>query len=208
MSFFLTKNKKLSIKLGFESLELTVNHESINNRSTDADYYYSENLMLNLQYDSGIKERNMQIRGIYDINDYDSSGLTENMIIERGGNTFEKNGVKMRKYNFISPINHGVARDGCLLPPGIRYRLCFARAKPERSLLLIGSDKDLKYDDRAVLLLNPQLNLVYISSHEIDNKINRLKAHGLAFSNYPICQYILTEGLAEYNITLSQGIKF
>lgn len=186
-------------------MELTVNHESINNRSTDADYYYSENLMLNLQYDSGIKERNMQIRGIYDINNFDSVSITDEMVVDGGGNTFEKDGKNWRKYNFIAPINHGVARDGCLLPPGIRYRLCFARAKPERSLLVIGPDKDLKYDERSVVLSNPQLNLVYISSHEIDNKINRLKGHGLTFSNYPICQYILTEGLAEYNITLSHG---
>ena len=106
----------------FESLEITVNHESLHGRSSDAEYFLTDHLMTNLVYDSGVIERGMKIKGFYDSNNFDSVGITDQMKIERGGNLFVKNEETFRKYNFIMPINHGIAREGKLLPPNSRYR--------------------------------------------------------------------------------------
>jgi len=108
----------------FESLEFTVNHESISNRSSDAEYYITDHFLTQLSYDVGVMERGMAIRGTWDANNYDASGITDLMKVERGGHRFKKSdGSWWRQYNFITPINLGFAREGRLLPGSIPYRL-------------------------------------------------------------------------------------
>lgn len=107
----------------FESVEFTINHESITNRSSDSEYYMTDHLLTYLNYDVGVMERGMAIRGTWDANNYDAGGLTDFMKVERGGRVFTKqDGTKWRKYNFITPINMGFARDGRLLPGTVPYR--------------------------------------------------------------------------------------
>ena len=79
------------------------------------------------------------------------------------------------------------------------------RAKPERSLLNIGANENATLPKRAIDLIDPQLNVMYISSSEIDQKINRLKGNGLTYTDYPVRNIILTEGLSEFNLTLLHG---
>lgn len=107
----------------FESLELTVNHESISNRSSDAEYFVTDHFLTYLNYDVGIIERGMGIRGTWDCKNYDASGIDNGTKIERGGDIIKKSdGSLWRKYHFITPINIGFARDGRLLPGSIPYR--------------------------------------------------------------------------------------
>ena len=95
----------------------------MSNRSSDAEYLYSDFFLTQLTYDVGVIERGMQIRGVYDVNNYDADGITDLMKIERGGHTFQKSDKTWwRKYNFITPLNLGLARDGKILPSGIPYR--------------------------------------------------------------------------------------
>ena len=74
----------------FESLEVTVNHESVSNRSSDAEYFITDHLLTNLSYDAGVMERGMAIRGTWDTNNYDAAGVTNLMKVERGGHRFKK----------------------------------------------------------------------------------------------------------------------
>ena len=106
-------------------MEFQINHESLSNRSSDAEYFYTDHFLTSLLYDVGSIERAMKIRGIYDPRNYDSDGITDLMKVERGGEIITKTDGKWRKYNFISPINIGFARDGKLLPPNIPYRFKF-----------------------------------------------------------------------------------
>ena len=57
----------------------------------------------------------------------------------------------------------------------------------------------------AITLINPHLNVMYISSHEIEQKINRLKGHSLSYSDYPLKNIVLSEGLSEYTVNLMNG---
>lgn len=107
----------------FESLELTINHESVSNRSSDAEYFITDHFLTQISYDVGVMERGMAIRGTWDNNNYDAAGITNLMKAERGGHRFKKtDGSWWRKYNFITPINVGFARDGRILPGSIPYR--------------------------------------------------------------------------------------
>ena len=102
---------------------MTINHESISNRSSDSEYFYTDHFLTNQLYDVGMLERSMKYRGIFDPRNYDSSGLTDLIKVERGGHIItKKDGSKWRKYYFITPINIGFARDGKLLPYSIPYR--------------------------------------------------------------------------------------
>ena len=78
------------------------------------------------------------------------------------------------------------------------------RAKPERSLMDIGGNHKA-FEGRAVELIEPQINAMYIMSSEIEQKMNRLKGQSLTYSDYPLRNVILTDGLSEYNLTLSHG---
>ena len=86
----------------------------------------------------------------------------------------------------------------------IKFRLSFVRAKPERALLRIGDDKAI-VEERAIPLIDPQLNVMYISSNDIDQRINRLKGHSIPYTDFPLRSIVLNEGVASYNLTLING---
>ncbi len=184
-------------------MEVVINHESIGTRSCDAEYYYSNYFLTQLSYDSGYLERAMKIRGIFDAHNFDVDHLSEDQKEDRSGREFTKNGHKYRRFNFICPINNGLARDGKLLPPNIPYKFRFVRAKAHRSTLLV--DNNYTYDKTVIPIIQPTLEIMYITSSEVDSKMNRLKGGALSFSNYPIRQLMLNEGLHEYNLDLVQG---
>ena len=87
----------------------------------------------------------------------------------------------------------------------LNFRFSFVRAAPSRSLLVVDENQDLKFDGRAIELLNPQFNVVYIDSLEIERKMNRLKGQSLSFSDYPLRTIIINEGLSEYDLSIIQG---
>ena len=60
---------------------------------------------------------------------------------------------------------------------------------------------------RAVELIDPSLNVVYIMSPDIEQRMNRLKGHGLSYTEYPLKKIVMNEGLDEYNLTLLNGRK-
>ena len=180
-----------------------INHESIGTRSCDAEYYISNYFLTQLSYDSGYLERAMQIRGIYDSHNFDTSYLTDAQKDDRSGRVYTGgDGAKYRRYNFICPINNGLARDGKVLPPNIPYKFRFVRAKASRATLALD---DFKYDNTVIPIIQPTLEVMYITSPEVDSKMNRLKGGSLSFTNYPIRQLMLNEGLHEYNLDLVQG---
>ena len=95
----------------------------MSNRSSDAEYFITDHFLTQISYDVGVMERGMAIRGTWDNNNYDAAGITNLMKAERGGHRFKKtDGSWWRKYNFITPINVGFARDGRILPGSIPYR--------------------------------------------------------------------------------------
>ena len=79
------------------------------------------------------------------------------------------------------------------------------RAAPSRSMLLIDENKDLKFEPRAVELINPQFHVMYIDSLEIERKMTRLKGQGLSYADYPLRTIVINEGLSEYDIAIMQG---
>jgi len=192
----------------FESLELSINHESLNTRSCDAEYFYSDHILTVLTFDSGYVNRAMAIRGTFDDNHYDSRGLSSDIIDDRKGHVVTRNGAKFRRYNFITPINIGIARDGVLLPPNIPYRFTFVRAKPERALMRADKDDTSVYTLSSVPLISPILEVTYVSSPEVESKMNRLKNNSLMYTDYPIRRVILPDGLQEHNVTLIQGLIY
>lgn len=85
------------------------------------------------------------------------------------------------------------------------FSLSFVRASPKRSLLNIGEDTNASITERAITLINPHLNVTYVSSNKIEQRMNRLKAHSLSYTDYPLKSIILSEGMSEYNMTLMHG---
>lgn len=83
--------------------------------------------------------------------------------------------------------------------------MSFIRAKPERAVLNISDELNAKIDERAITLINPHLNVMYITSNDVEQQINRLKGHSLSYPDYPLKNIVLSEGLTEYNVNLING---
>lgn len=129
--------------------------------------------------------------------------------------------VPYNKYNFVSTINHGLARQFGVLPAEIPFRIKFHRA-PSGFLLLKIRDKvkakkksdqstiidlDFSFPENVIPIVNPILRCFYAYSPMLSQKMSKISSYAfeLGFWHYDCRQFIFDTALNEYKVPLGQG---
>ena len=129
--------------------------------------------------------------------------------------------VPYKKYNFVSTINHGLARQFGVLPAEIPFRIKFHRA-PGGFLLLKTKDTlkakkksepnkiiDLafSYPENVIPIVNPILRCFYAYSPALSQKMGKIASYAfeMDFWHYDCRQFIFDTALTEYKVPLGQG---
>ena len=129
--------------------------------------------------------------------------------------------VQFKKYTFISPINHGLARQFGVLPAEIPFRIRFHRAPAEFGLLKFSENVSAKkksapndviqipftYEERVIPILNPILKCFYAYGPALSQKMSQIASYAfeLDFMHYECRQTIFDTALSEYKVNLGQG---
>ena len=124
-------------------------------------------------------------------------------LVERDSQTFYR-------YNIVTCINHGLARQDKPLPSGIPIQLSFARADAKKSLLQVVANqggKSYTYPHRTIPLLNPVMSCYFVESEKAAQMYSKTKLYdvNLNFLDYSIRRELLMNGVSDYNLKLFEG---
>jgi len=163
----------------------------------------------------------MSIAGIFGDHNMDadefSAPLTGPLYLDKRRKIAEKvtrDGKDFYRYNIISTINHGLARQDKPLPAGIPIQLSFARADAKKSLLQV-ADKDedgnvFEYKNKTVPILDPILSCYFVESKKADELYAKAKLYdvNVNFMDYGLRRELLMNDIAEHNLKIFEGIIF
>ena len=121
-----------------------------------------------------------------------------------------RGGEKFYKYNIVTVLNHGLARQDKPLPSGIPIQITFNRAKSEKAVLQVsnklhdGSDFVMS---SVVALMNPVLRCYFTESKKSDAFYGKTKLYDvqLPFMDYSLRRELLLDNISEFNLKLFEG---
>ena len=199
----------------FEHFDLNIQYEDCSFKCSSNDNDLTREIS-DLIFRDPAYLRKIRFEGHWDESSLDSSQLKADpdLVKNRRGAKFVKqvevNGKMVKqnfyRYQFMMPINHGIATGKQLLPPGIHVRLSFHRAKPSKALVDI-SDKIISYPDKSIKLINPVLNSCWAYSPDLNDQTSRIRTNGLKvpFESSCIRHKVLDNGLAEHTVMIQHG---
>ena len=199
----------------FDNFNLSINYEDCSYKCSQNDLDLTSQIS-DLIFRDPAYLRKIRFEGHFDEYSLDSSQLkAENDIVKnRRGELFvkqvEENGKMVDKnfyrYQYLMPINHGLATGNHILPAGVHVRLSFHRAKPAKALVDI-SDQVISYPEKAIKINNPILNSCWAFSQDLTEKMSQIRANGLKipFDSACIRHKVLDDGLSEHTVMISHG---
>ena len=200
----------------FEYLDLTVNYEDCSFKSSPNDYDFTSHINDKIFRNQKHMEK-LKFEGHFDSYSYDSSELKQvtEVVNNRRGESFtktvvDKNGLSSDKvfyrYFIMLPLNHGLCRDGQILPAGTHVRLTFHRAKPSKALVDI-SDEIISFDGNTISIIDPLFQSCWTSSEKLTQQMAKVNTSGISipFHSSHIRHRVLASGSTEYTIDISQG---
>ena len=122
-----------------------------------------------------------------------------------------KAGKIFYRYNVITPLNHGLARQNKPIASGIPIQLTFQRARAEKSLIQITAKDDgdnaIVYTEKTVPIIDPTLSCYFVESVKIENFYAKTKMYdvSLDFLEYSVRRELLIESVSEYKLKLFEG---
>ncbi len=119
-------------------------------------------------------------------------------------------GEKIFRYDILTTLNHGLARQNKPLPPGIPIKLSFARSKATKSLLQISDKKQDQSTftfDGELKLINPTLACYFVESKKADEFYSKTKMYDIAvpFLDYSVRRELLMNGVSEHSLKIFEG---
>ena len=204
----------------FSNLEIYINHELINSKSSDSDYPITNYLFFREGFNLESTKHAFITEGYFtDFNRYvaeDNKGqisIAGNMHISQRREyaiSSERDGVTYYRYYFCCAINHGLARQDKPLPNGIPISLVFNRAKASKSLLQIAQQRSgnvYKYEFDTVPLITPQLECYFVDSFKAESLYKKTKLYDVSvpFLDTSVRRELLTEGVSEFTLKLNEG---
>ena len=160
----------------FEYLDLSINYEDCSFKISPNDYDYTSHINYKIFRNQNHMQK-LKFEGHFDSYSYDSSELkqVENIVANRRGESFTKSVTDAKgnttdkvfyRYFVMLPINHGLCRDGQILPAGVHVRLTFHRAKPAKALVDI-YDGIIDFDGSTINLIEPVLQACWSTSEKL-----------------------------------------
>ena len=166
-------------------------------------------------YSESYVKSSMSIAGIFCDSNMDASELSLGSYHvtsrRRIAEKIERGGESYYRYNIITCINHGLARQEKPLPSSIPIQLTFTRASAKKGLLQISDKKadntEFSYTDKVVTLINPTLCCYFVESQKADQFYGKTKLYdvGLNFLDYSLRRELLMDNVADFNLKLYEG---
>ena len=162
--------------------------------------------------------RKIRFEGHYDNCNYDASQLRQatDVVTERRGRKITKkidvDGTPTDKifyrYLLMVPLNHGLADENQLLPPGIHVRLSFHRANAKRALVNV-TNKLINFESATIPIQDPTLHVCWAYSNKLDQQMTKVATNGLEVSylSSHIRYSVLDGSRLEYTVPISQDLS-
>ena len=122
-----------------------------------------------------------------------------------------KDQEKFWRYEILTTLNHGLARQTKPLPSGIPIQITFNRAKAAKSLLQISDKthdgKEWTFSDSVVKIDTPILRCYFVESVKADQFYAKRKMYDVQvpFLDYALRRELLMENINEFNLKLFEG---
>ena len=170
-------------------------------------------------YSEGYVNNAMSIAGIFTDKNLDADEFTGRVgeaYIEnrrRIAEKIERDGKVFYRYNIITSLNHGLARQEKPLPAGIPIQLTFSRADAKKSLIQIKADDGQNdptvytYDEKTVPLINPILTCYFVESTKADELYSKTKMYDVSvdFLEASLRRELLMNNVAEHQFKVFEG---
>ena len=196
-------------------MDININYEDCSYKSSANDYdftsFLSDKLFRNASY-----LRRIAFEGHYDNYNLDSSELRakSDIVTKRRGEQFTKNvtiegkteAKTFYRYLLMLPINHGLAHDNQVLPPGVHVRLSYHRASPKKALVNV-TNKIVDFGKPSIDIIDPTFHFCWAYSPQLEQQMSKVAASGvdIPFDSSHIRHRVLDDGLQEHTVSISQG---
>ena len=206
----------------FESLEISINHTVVTNKSSDNDYALTNYFLTRMNWDEINLKTSGSLEGYWDNQNYDASHFTakefassptvQNPNADKRRDEAEKivkSGKIYYRYYFVTKINSGLALSPQPLPKDVPVKLAFIRADATKSVLSTLSDKNNSkpYDSRVLDIINPTLHASFVQSEHYDRKYanHRISRVSFPYLDFKIHRELLLDGVDQFKIKIAEG---
>ena len=187
----------------------------VTTKSSDSDYFTTDMIFLREGFNENFVRTAMSVSGIFgdDNKDADELKSSASHVTYRRkiAEKVTRNGEDFYRYNIVTTINHGLARQKIPLPSGIPIQLIFKRAEAIKALLQISdqakSGGSWTYDDKVISLISPTLSCYFVESAKADSFYAKTKMYDVSvdFLDYSLRRELLLDSVSEFSIKLFEG---
>jgi len=208
----------------FENIVIDVCQDTITKRGSELDNSISSFFINKTMYDENYMESTMATQGVYDLFNDEAEEIDGEQISARQFSTETikvKNGDNIEKwlrYDFILPLNHGIARTYQCLPANIEIRLKYTRAPSAFSILKIQENVTVlddttvlstpcDYAEQVIPIVKPVFRAMYLKSDELDSQMRKYQQYPfeMEYIDYVVRKPILGENESDFLIDLKKG---
>ena len=211
----------------FDGMNIEIQQDLVTSKNADSESAISGHFWRKSMFDQNYLDSTMGLVGCYDIHNVDSRILVKSpeiiavrrlnatkffKRIEIGETTYK---TVWYRYEFISPLNHGLAREPCCLPDNLEISIKLYRAPSSAAVMKIadkitcdnGTKIDYDFSDSFIELRRPRLCAMFLRSEKLDAKMAKYRSYDFEcnFYDYPIRYNILDSGESEFLVNLSRG---
>lgn len=209
----------------FENIVIDICQDTISKRGSELDNLMSSFFINKASFDENYMESTMATQGVYDIFNDVASEIDSTQIAVRQYPTetvrkTDENGniQKWLRYDFILPLNHGIARTYQCLPANTELRLKYQRAPSSFSILKIRDnvkvlenaelrDTPCEYKEKVIPIIKPVFRAMFLRSDELDNQMRHYNQYPyeLEYIDYVVRKPILDSQESDFTIDLTKG---
>ena len=189
----------------------------VTTKSSDNDYFMTDMVFLREGYNESYVKSSMSVEGIFTDKNLDAHEFDDAV-----GHVYVKNrrdiATKITRhnedyyrYNIVTTLNHGLARQDKPLPSGIPIQVTFNRANATKGLLQINDKKAdntaFTYEEKTVPIINPILSCYFVESVKADQMYSKSKLYdvGVNFLDFSVRRELLMNGVAEHSLKIFEG---
>lgn len=208
----------------FENIIIDVDQDTISKRGSEFDNTMSSLFLNKAMFDENYMESTMSTQGVYDLFNLDADDIDGQQVNVRQAvctvvpKEIDGNKQKWLRYDFILPLNHGLARTYEPLPANTELRLKYHRAPSSFAIMKI-SENVTVLDDQALLstpftfdqlvipIIKPTFRAMYLKSPELDSKMRGYEQYPfeISYLDYVVRKPILNDGESDFLIDLTKG---
>lgn len=207
----------------FENIEIEIFQDQVSKRGSEFDNSLSSFFLNKTMFDENYMESTMCLQGVYDLFNTDAESYDSEQILVRqhpATVVTKKIGddeLRFLRYNFIIPINHGLARTSDVLPAMVDVVITLKRAEAKYSILKHKPNNTVEgehnrsipytYDEKVIPIIKPTLRAMYLKSDDLDRHMNQYVStdYDFEYYDYNVRKKILGEGETDFHLDLTKG---